>query len=245
VRFSIKTLRFAIIKNLIEVGYLAAPSNNGALSMITLFTHGTPNGVKIAIALEEVGLPYKAELVEVFSGEGQKPEFLALSPAGKIPAIRDEDNGTVVYESNAILLYLAEKSGKLLPEDKARRSEVNQLLFLQASLQGPMFGQRMHFSFFAPETVGYAIRRYEEQGNTIDAVVERLLEGKRYFLGEEFSIVDITFFGWYSSAERAGFLPSDKPNLKGWYERVKARPAVQKAFAAAPVIPLPARKLAA
>src|SRR4051794_23529239 len=151
--------------------------------MITLFTHGTPNGVKIAIALEEMGLPYRAELVEVFSGAGQKPEFLALSPAGKIPAIRDEDTGAVVFESNAILLYLAEKSGKLLPPDKKRRHEVDELLFLQASLQGPMFGQRMHFSFFAPETVPYAIRRYEEQGNTIDAVVEHLLAGKDFFLG--------------------------------------------------------------
>jgi GSH-dependent disulfide-bond oxidoreductase len=213
--------------------------------MITHFTHGTPNGVKIAIALEEMGLPYKAELVEVFSGEGQKPEFLALSPAGKIPAIRDGDNGTVVYESNAILLYLAEKSGKLLPQDKARRAEVNELLFLQASLQGPMFGQRMHFSFFAPETVGYAIRRYEEQGNTVDAVVERLLAGKKHFLGDEFSIVDVTFFGWYSSAERAGYLPADKPNLKAWYDRMKSRPAVQKVLSATPVIPLPSRKIAA
>ena len=213
--------------------------------MITLFTHGTPNGVKIAIALEEMGLPYEARLVEVFTGEGQEPEFLALSPAGKIPAIRDDDSGAVVFESNAILLYLAEKSGKLLLADRKRRHEVDELLFLQASLQGPMFGQRMHFSFFAPETVPYAIRRYEEQGKTIDAVVDRLLAGKDFFLGKEISIVDVSYFGWYHSAERAGYLPSDKPNLKAWYERMKARPSVHKATAAAPTVPLPARKLAA
>lgn len=213
--------------------------------MITLFTHGTPNGVKIAIALEEMSLPYRAELVEIFSGAGQQPEFLALSPAGKIPAIRDEDTGAVVFESNAILLYVAQKSGKLLPVDTKRRHEVDALLFLQASLQGPMFGQRMHFSYFAPETVPYAIRRYEEQGNTVDAIVERLLAGKVFFLGKEISIVDVSYFGWYHAAERAGYLPSDKPNLKAWYERMKARPSVGKATAATPSVPLPPRKLAA
>jgi GST-like protein len=213
--------------------------------MITLFTHNTPNGVKIAIALEEMGVPYKSELVDIFSGVGQKPEFLALSPAGKIPAIRDEDNGTVVYESNAILLYLAERSGRLMPTGNAQRAEMNGLLFLQASLQGPMFGQRMHFSYFAPETVGYAIRRYEEQASTVDAVVERLLAGKQFFLGKEFSIVDVSFFGWYWSAERAGYLPADKPNLKAWFEGVKARAAVQKVIGTTPAITLPARRLAA
>jgi len=198
-----------------------------------------------AIALEETGLPYKSEIVDVFSGDGQKPEFLELSPAGKIPAIRDGDNGTTVYESNAILLYLAEKSGKLLPADKSRRHEVDELLFLQASLQGPMFGQRMHFSFFAPETVPYAIRRYEEQAKTVDAIVERLLAGKDFFLGKEFSIADITFFAWYWSTERAGLLPADRPALRAWYDRVKSRPSVQKVLSAIPAIPLPARKLAA
>src|SRR4051812_26518618 len=211
--------------------------------MITLFTHGTPNGIKIAIALEETGLPYKAQFVEVFAGDGQKPDFLALSPAGKIPVIRDEDTGTVVYESNAILLYLAEKSGKLMPASKAGYFEALQLLFLQASLQGPMFGQRMHFSFFAPETIPYAIRRYEEQANIVDAVVERLLAGKPFFLGQELSIVDISFFGWFLSAERAGLLAQGSTNLRAWFERMKARAAVQKVIAAAPAIPMPARKL--
>lgn len=213
--------------------------------MITLFTHGTPNGIKIAIALEEMGLPYKSQFVEIFSGDGQKPEFLAISPAGKIPAIRDEDTGATVYESNAILLYLAEKSGKLIPADASRRFEVNELLFLQASLQGPMFGQRMHFSFFAPETIPYSIKRYEQQGEAVDAVVERLLADRSYFLGKELSIVDVSFFGWYLSAERAGLLSADKPRLKAWFDRIKARPAVQKIIAGTPVIPLPARRIAA
>ena len=125
-----------------------------------------------------------------------------------------------------------------MPTATAHRFGMLELLFLQASLQGPMFGQRMHFSFFAPEPIPYAIRRYEEQADIVDAVVERLLDGKPFFLGQEFSIVDITFFGWYLSAERAGFLAQGNTNLKAWFDRVKARPAVQKVIAAAPAIPL-------
>lgn len=211
--------------------------------MITLYTHGTPNGIKIAIALEEMDLAYEVRLVDIFAGEGQRPEFLAMSPAGKIPAIRDNDNGNIVYESNAILLYLAEKSGKLFPASPSARLEMMQLLFLQASLQGPMFGQRAHFSMFAPETVPYAIQRYEDQGETIDALVDRLLGEKAFFLGDDLSIVDVSFFGWYFPANRSGFLTDRYAGLKAWFDRMNARPSVGRGVEATPTFPLPPRKV--
>lgn len=196
--------------------------------MIELFTHGSPNGHKVAIALEELALPYEIRPVNVFAGEGQRPEFLALNPAGKIPVIRDLDNGAVVTESDAILLYLADKAGKLVPSAGLQRVRAIELLFLQASLQGPMFGQRSHFSMFGPETVPYAIHRYEQQGEIIDALVDKLLSEKSYFLGSEFSIVDIAFYSWYFAALRSGFELSQQINLVRWLERVGQRAAVQR-----------------
>jgi GST-like protein len=196
--------------------------------MIELFTHGTANGHKIAMALEELQLPYIVKPVNVFAGEGQQPWFLEISPAGKIPAIRDMDNGQTVFESNAILLYLAEKTGKLLPVDASGRTRALQLLFLQASLVGPMFGQRAHFNYFAPETVPYGIRRYDEQGEIIHALLDRLLQGRVFFLGDEYSMVDIAFFPWLSAMIRLGFPFEKHAALHSWFERVAARPAAIK-----------------
>jgi glutathione S-transferase/uncharacterized protein YciI len=132
--------------------------------VIELFTYGSTNGHKVAIALEELGFEYELRTVDVFAGEGQTPEFLALNPVGKIPVIRDREADLVLTESDAILLYLADKAGRLIPTSGNERTRALELLFLQASLQGPMFGQRMHFSIFSNETVPYGIRRYEEQG---------------------------------------------------------------------------------
>lgn len=196
--------------------------------MIELFTHGTANGHKIAIALEELELPYEVKAVNVFAGEGQHPGFLEMSPAGKIPVIRDTDNGQAVFESNAILLYLAEKTGKLFPADPAERSRALQLMFLQASLVGPMFGQRAHFNYFAPETVPYGIRRYDEQGEIIHALLDRLLQDRAFFLGGEYSMVDIAFFPWLSAMVKLGFPFEKYAALYSWFERVAARPAVIK-----------------
>jgi GST-like protein len=196
--------------------------------MIELFTHGTANGHKIAIALEELGLPYQVKPVNVFAGEGQVPWFLQISPAGKIPAIRDTENGQTVFESNAILLYLAEKTGKLFPAAPSDRARVMQLLFLQASLVGPMFGQRAHFNYFAPETVPYGIRRYDDQGEIIYRVIDRLLEKRAYFLGDSFSIVDIAFFPWMSTMIKLGFPFEKHAALQSWFERIAARPAAIK-----------------
>jgi GST-like protein len=196
--------------------------------MIELFTHGTANGHKIAIALEELGLAYQVRAVNVFVGEGQQPWFLEISPAGKIPAIRDTDTGQTVFESNAILLYLAEKTGKLLPADPSERTRAVQLLFLQASLVGPMFGQRAHFNYFAPETVPYGIRRYDEQGEIIHALLDRLLQDRAFFLGSEFSIVDIAFFPWLDAMIKLGFPFAKHAALFSWFQRVAARPAATK-----------------
>ena len=213
--------------------------------MIDLFTHGTPNGHKVSIALEELGLPYRVRPTNISTGETQTPEFLALNPAGKIPTIRDTDTGRVVTESCAILIYLADKAGRLIPQDADGRLKALELLFLQASLQGPMFGQRAYFSIFGPEHVDHGIRRYEQQGATMDEVSNRLLDGRPYFLGDDYSIVDIAFFGWQNAARHMAYDFSDKPNLLAWFKRVAARPAVAKGLTVPAQLPeLPARRQA-
>lgn len=208
--------------------------------MIEFFTFGSTNGHKVAIALEELGLPYEVRTVNVFAGEGRSPEFLAINPTGKIPVIRD--GATIVTESDAILLYLADKAGRLVPQSGPARVRAIELLFLQASLQGPMFGQRMYFSMFATETVPHAIRRYEEQGEIIDRLVDHLLSGREYFL-DDYSIVDIAFFGWYHAARAAGFTFDEHHNLRRWFDRVGARPAAARGVTIPTPLPiLPPRK---
>jgi GSH-dependent disulfide-bond oxidoreductase len=211
--------------------------------MIELFTYGSTNGHKVAIALEELGLPYDVRPVNVFAGEGQSAEFLALNPTGKIPVIRDGETDVVLTESDAILLYLADKAGRLVPPSGKSRLRAIELLFLQASLQGPMFGQRMHFSVFAKETVPYGIRRYEEQGETIERLMEHLLRDRSYFLGSEYSIVDIAYYSWCFAARAAGFTFDRHEHLTAWFERVAARPAVARGVEVPSALPdLPPRK---
>jgi GSH-dependent disulfide-bond oxidoreductase len=210
--------------------------------MIDFFTFGSTNGHKVAIALEELDLPYEVRVVDVFIGEGRSPAFLAINPTGKIPVIHDRGRDVVVTESAAILLYLADKVGRLVPPSGLARTRAIELLFLQASLQGPMFGQRMHFSIFAKETVPYAIRRYEEQGKIIDRLVDHLLRGRDYFI-DEFSIVDIAFYGWYHAARCAGFAFDEHANLQAWFDRVGTRPAVARGVTIPNRLPnLPPRK---
>lgn len=213
--------------------------------MIELFTYGSTNGHKVAIALEELGLPYEVRSVNVFASEGRSPGFIALNPTGKIPVIHDRDADLVLTESDAILLYLADKAGRLVPRSGMERIRALELLFLQASLQGPMFGQRMHFSVIATDTVPYAIRRNEEQGDIIDRLVDHLLTGRDYFLGAHYSIVDIAFYGWYFAAYHAGFTFDQYPNLKTWFDRVGARPAVARGVTVPTGLPeLPPRRRA-
>jgi GST-like protein len=211
--------------------------------VIELFTFGSTNGHKVAIALEELALPYEVRVVNVFAGEGQSPEFLSINPTGKIPVIRDRDAGVVLSESDAILLYLADKAGRLVPSSGKERTRAIELLFLQASLQGPMFGQRMYFSVFSTETVPHGIRRYEEQGEIVDRLVDRQLAGRDYFLGSDYSIVDIAFYGWYFAAKWAGFAFDEHANLQAWFERVGSRPAVARGVTVPSTLPeLPPRK---
>lgn len=195
--------------------------------MIELYTHNTPNGHKISIALEELELPYEVKRVDTSIGSQFEPDFVALNPNAKIPVIVDTETGVVVYESNAILLYLAEKAGKLLPTDQKGRYEAIQLLFLQAASIGPMFGQRAFYAYFASEKVPFAQARYDKEAERLEGVMDKLLEGRDYFCGS-YSIVDIAFFGWVNTAV-ASFYPVDAHrNLGAWFERVAARPAVRK-----------------
>ncbi|MGJ3247348.1 MAG: glutathione S-transferase family protein [Elainellaceae cyanobacterium] len=210
--------------------------------MIELYSDGSPNGHKISIALEELGASYTVNPVSVFTGEGQTDEFLSINPNGKIPVIRDTATGQVVTESNAILLYLAEQAGKLVPSQGQERWRAIELLLFQASTVGPMFGQRAHFTIMAPETIPYGMERYLKESDRINRVVDELLSDRPYFLSD-YSIVDIAFFGWYFTAEHMGFATDPYPHLHQWYHRVGARPAVQRGTTIPKGLPeLPPRK---
>lgn len=195
--------------------------------MITLYAHGSPNPHKVSIALEELGLPYETRIINVWDGEQFSSEFTALNPNSKVPVIVDRETGHTIYESNAILLYLAEKTGQLFPTAAQQRYEGLQLLFFQAASIGAMFGQRAHFSLFAPEKPTYAVERYVKEGDRLTAVLEKLLTGREYFL-DEYSIVDIAHFGWLWCSTHQSFEIDAYPNLKAWFDRIAARPAVQK-----------------
>jgi GSH-dependent disulfide-bond oxidoreductase len=197
--------------------------------MITFYAYGAPNPFKVAIALLELGLEHEINVVKIWEGAGQSPEFLAINPNGKVPVIVDSDTGLTISESNAILLYLAEKTGKLLPTDARLRQRALELLFFQASGVGPMYGQRAWFTLFAPEKVPYAITRYRNEAERLNQVIEGILqEGKPWFLGDEYSIVDIAFMGWVWTAVQMHFSIDDYPKLKAWFDRMLARPAVQQ-----------------
>lgn len=197
--------------------------------MITFYAYGAPNPHKVSIALLELGLAHQINVVEIWQGAGQSPEFLAVNPNGKVPVIVDDETGLTISESNAILLYLAEKTGKLLPTDAKLRQRALELLFFQASGVGPMFGQRAWFTLFSQEKVPYAITRYRNEAERLTGVVEGILqEGKPWFLGDEYSIVDIAFMGWIWTAVQMHFPIDAYPKLKAWFDRMLAREAVQK-----------------
>lgn len=203
--------------------------------MITLYAYGSPNPHKISIALEELGLPYETKIVNIHEGEQLAPDFLALNPNAKVPVIVDRETGQTIYESNAILLYLAEKAGRLFPTSGPERWEGVQLLFFQAASIGPMFGQRAHFSLFAPDKPAYAVDRYLKESDRLEAVLEGLLGDREYFLASGYSIVDIAMYGWVNTAVQMGFSIASQPHLSGWYERVSERPAVGKGV----TVPMP------
>ena len=202
--------------------------------MIELYSETTPNGQKIHIMLEETGLEYKVVWIDILRGDQFKPEFLAISPNNKIPAIVDDDGpggGPVsVFESGAILLYLAEKSGMFLPTEPRARIEVLEWLFWQMGGFGPMLGQSHHFNKYAPERIKYAMERYTNEARRLYNVLDKRLEGREYVAGD-YSIADMAIFPWCRLHGRQGQRLEDFPNVKRWFEAVAERPAVAKDMA--------------
>jgi len=202
--------------------------------MIDLYYWPTPNGHKITLFLEETGLPYRIVPVDIGKGDQFQPDFLRISPNNRMPAILDRDpvgggEAVSVFESGAILLYLAEKTGKLLPGDLRGRVEVLEWLFWQVGGLGPMAGQNHHFAVYAPEKIPYAIDRYVKETARLYGVLDRRLADREYVAGS-FSIADCAIHPWIVSHERQRQNLDDFPNVKRWFEAVGARPAVIRAY---------------
>jgi GST-like protein len=201
---------------------------------IDLYYWPTPNGWKISIMLEECGLPYVLHPVDISKGEQFAPDFLAISPNNRIPAILDPDGPgrrpIAVFESGAILQYLGRKTGKFYPRDERARIAVDEWLFWQMGGLGPMAGQAVHFRRYAPEKLYYAIARYTDEVNRLYGVMNRRL-ADREFLAGRYSIADIACVGWVRLAERQGQKLEEFPNLQRWFGAIRGRPAVKRAFA--------------
>lgn len=195
--------------------------------MIDLYTWNTPNGRKVSILLEELELPYTVHPIDITKGDQMRPEFLALSPNNKIPAIRDRATGVNLMESGAILIYLAETYGKFLPA--GRRYEVFEWLIWQMAGFGPMLGQAHHFLKFNPGLSVYAEKRYGEEARRLYGVLDRQLE-QRPFIVEDYSIADIACWPWVSRYEWQGIDLRDYPSVRRWYKEIAARPAVQRGY---------------
>ncbi len=195
--------------------------------MIDLYTAPTPNGWKVSMALEEMDLPYALHVIDLAAGEQRTPEFLALNPNGRIPAMLDRDNGLRIFESGAILLYLAEKSGRLMPQDLEGRYRVIQWLMFQMSGIGPMQGQAVAFVRYFPEQVPQAIERYRNETRRLYEVIDRHLEGRDY-LADDYSIADIANYSWIRSWYWARVPVEGLSNLERWMEDLAARPGIQR-----------------
>jgi len=201
--------------------------------MIDLYSWPTPNGHKIHIMLEECGLPYRVHAVDIGAGQQFEPDFLAISPNNKIPALVDPDgpDGALIslFESGAILLYLAGKTGRFLPASTRDRYQVLQWLMFQMSSVGPMLGQAHHFRVYATEKIDYAINRYTTEAKRLYGVMERQLQHTgAYIAGADYSIADIAIFPWLRSWQNQGIDWADFPTLKAWFDRIAARAAVQR-----------------
>ncbi|MBY0339512.1 MAG: glutathione S-transferase N-terminal domain-containing protein [Acetobacteraceae bacterium] len=200
---------------------------------IRVHTWPTPNGHKVHIMLEELGLPYEVVPVNIGQGEQFRPEFLALTPNHRIPAIEDPDGPDgqpfALFESGAILIYLAEKTGSaLLPAAGAARHRCLQWLMFQMGGVGPMFGQYNHFAAYAPEKIPYAIERYANEVARLHRVMEKRLAESAYLAGPDYSIADIATFPWVRNPDRRGIDLSDYPAVKRWHDAIAARPAVRR-----------------
>jgi len=202
--------------------------------MIELFTAATPNGFKVSIALEELALPYEVRAISLADQEQKEPWFLAINPNGRIPAIVDHDAGDfAVFESGAILMYLAEKTGKLLPSDPKQRSRALQWLMFQMGGVGPMMGQANVFVRYAPEKIPYAIGRYQRECRRLFEVLDKHLEGHE-FLADEYSIADIATYPWVQGYGWAELSIDGLPHLARWLDAIRARPAVTRGMAVPP-----------
>jgi GST-like protein len=197
--------------------------------MIDLYTWGTPNGRKVSIMLEELGLPYRAHGVNIGAGEQFELPFLEISPGGKIPAIVDHDTGTKMMQSGAILLYLAKKTGRFLPEDEAARWQVMEWLMWQMGDLGPMLGQAHHFLKFNEGKAPYAETRYHGIAEKLYQVLDRRLE-ERAFVVDDYSIADIAIWPWISRYQWHRVTITEFPNVTRWYRAIAARPAVQAGY---------------
>jgi GST-like protein len=202
------------------------------LRMIEVFSWPTPNGHKVHVMLEECGLPYRVTAVNIGAGDQFKPEFLAISPNNKIPAIVDPDGPggkpISLFESGAILLYLAAKTGKFLPAGDREKFEVLQWVMFQMGGVGPMLGQAHHFRLYAPEKIPYAIDRYSNEAKRLYGVIDRRLSQSRFLGGNDYSVADIATFPWLRSWQNQGITLSDYPHLEKWFNAIDARPAVQR-----------------
>jgi GST-like protein len=202
--------------------------------MIDLYYWTTPNGHKITMVLEELGLPYRITPINISKGEQFAPDFLKIAPNNRIPAIVDHQPAgggepVSIFESGAILLYLAEKTGRLIPGDLRGRITVLEWLFWQMGGLGPMAGQNHHFKQYAPEKIPYAIERYVKETNRLYGVLDRRLAGRDFIAGD-FSIADIASYPWVVPHERQGQNLDDFPNLKRWFESIKSRPTTVAAY---------------
>ena len=202
---------------------------------IQLYTWGTPNGRKVSIALEELGLPYDVQAINITKDEQFDPAFLKISPNNKIPAIVDPDGPDgreiALFETGAILLYLADKTGKLLPEDVRERWSAQQWLMWQMGGFGPMLGQAHHFLRFAPEDVPYAKTRYSNETRRLYGVLDKRLGEAPYLAGESYSVADIATFPWAARHPWQQIALEDFPAVKRWYDGLAARPAVERGMA--------------
>ena len=197
--------------------------------MIDFYTWTTPNGRKVSILLEELGVDYEVHSINITQGDQTSPAFLKISPNNKIPAIIDRDNGMSLMESGAILVYLAEKYGKFLPKDRTARAKVNEWLMWQMGGFGPILGQAHHFLHFNPGKSDYAEERFRSEVARLYGVLDRRLEGLDYICND-YSIVDMACWPWVSRYEWQQVNLADYPNVRSWYHRLLTRDAVQKGY---------------
>lgn len=205
---------------------------------IELYYTGTPNGRKITIMLEELGVPYTIHWINIGKGDQFTPEFLAISPNNKIPAIVDPEGPggapISVFESGAILKYLGLKFGQFYPTDPRQQVKVDEWLFWQVGGFGPMLGQNNHFSVYAPEKVPYAIKRYSDETHrlfrVLDVQLGKMAEAGKDYIAGDYSVADIAAFDWSRGYERYGIDPAERPHFKAWHDRMEVRPAVARAL---------------